>query len=93
MLTTYQPRDKNVLILLSKNIEYYALHIKFQYSFTGTATDIPLMDWLQYNTFPSESKFSEVDHAGNVYPQLVRRLLQNGTTTVVFYATIHVDAT
>jgi cytosine/adenosine deaminase-related metal-dependent hydrolase len=44
-------------------------------------------------TFPSEQKFQDTDWAKKVYGTLVRRLLRNGTTTAVYFASIHLEAT
>ena len=65
-----------------------------QYSYTGTATDRPLMDWLEHYTFPAESSHNEdLVWAEEVYTKLVRRLLANGTTTAVYFATMHARPT
>ncbi|KAH8092771.1 imidazolonepropionase [Aureococcus anophagefferens] len=59
----------------------------------GTATDKPLMEWLQHYTFPAERRCADVAYARRVYEKLVDRLLANGTTCSAMYATIHVPAT
>ena len=64
-----------------------------QYSFTGTKTDLPLMEWLQAYTFPAERQCSDTAFARRVYEALVDRLLSHGTTTVAYYGSIHLDAT
>ena len=64
-----------------------------QYTFTGTATDLPLMQWLQKYTFPAERRMADADLAHRVYRALVKKLLVNGTTTAVYYASIHLAAT
>lgn len=63
-----------------------------QWAQAGTALDIPLYDWLNTYTFPIESKFSDVDFAQTVYEDLVKTLLANGTTTVLYFATVHKEA-
>lgn len=63
-----------------------------QYSFAGTALDMPLMQWLSTYTFPVESRFSDLEFANKVYTQVVKRTLRNGTTTACYFATIHTDA-
>ncbi|KAI7876753.1 guanine deaminase-like protein [Lichtheimia hyalospora FSU 10163] len=63
-----------------------------QITYTGTATDIPLMDWLQKYTFPSERHFEDPAWARKVYDVLVRRLLGNGTTTALYFSSIHLEA-
>lgn len=63
-----------------------------QYSYTGTALDLPLLEWLNTYTFPVEAKYKDLDFANNVYTKVVRRTLKNGTTTACYFATIHTDA-
>ncbi len=48
---------------------------------------------LQAYTFPAERRCANTVFASHVYSRLVRRLLSHGTTTAVYYATIHLDAT
>ena len=69
------------------------LHIHApQWAQAGTAMDIPLHDWLDTYTFPLESKFADLDFARKVYEDLVTTLLANGTTTALYFATIHKEA-
>ena len=69
------------------------LHIHApQWAQAGTALDIPLQDWLDTYTFPLESKFSDLDFARKVYQDLVATLLANGTTTALYFATVHKEA-
>jgi guanine deaminase len=63
-----------------------------QWAQSGTALDIPLSDWLNTYTFPLESKFSDVDYAQKVYQDVVSTLLANGTTTALYFATVHKEA-
>ncbi|XP_061584911.1 guanine deaminase [Cololabis saira] len=63
-----------------------------QYSYAGTALDMPLLQWLNTYTFPVESHFKDLEFAQKVYSQVVRRTLRNGTTTACYFATIHTDA-
>lgn len=63
-----------------------------QWAQSGTALDIPLFDWLNTYTFPIESKFSDVGFAKNVYEDVVSTLLANGTTTALYFATVHKEA-
>ncbi|XP_073321753.1 guanine deaminase [Pagrus major] len=64
-----------------------------QYSYAGTALDMPLMQWLCTYTFPVESRFKDLEFAQRVYTKVVKRTLRNGTTTACYHATIHTDAT
>ncbi|XP_077572196.1 guanine deaminase [Stigmatopora nigra] len=63
-----------------------------QYSYAGTALDMPLLDWLNKYTFPVESRFKDLSFAQDVYTRVVRRTLRNGTTTACYFATIHTDS-
>ncbi|TQR17894.1 guanine deaminase [Psychrobacillus soli] len=63
-----------------------------QWAQSGTALDIPLYDWLNTYTFPIESKFSDLEFAKNVYEDVVNTLLANGTTTALYFATVHKEA-
>uniref|UniRef100_A0A3Q3M2A9 Guanine deaminase n=1 Tax=Mastacembelus armatus TaxID=205130 RepID=A0A3Q3M2A9_9TELE len=63
-----------------------------QYSYTGTAMDLPLLQWLNTYTFPVESRFKDLKFAHRVYTEVVKRTLKNGTTTACYFATIHTDA-
>lgn len=63
-----------------------------QWAQAGTALDKPLYDWLNSYTFPIESKFSDLTFAESVYSDLVDTLLANGTTTALYFATIHKES-
>jgi guanine deaminase len=59
----------------------------------GKALDEPLEIWLQKYTFPLEARYADEAYAAAVYESLVGALLANGTTTAVYYGTIHLPAT
>jgi guanine deaminase len=59
----------------------------------GKALDLPLEEWLQKFTFPLESRYSDTAYAREVYESLVANLLANGTTTAMYFASIHLAAT
>ncbi len=42
-----------------------------QYSYAGTALDMPLLQWLNTYTFPVESRFKDLEFAQRVYSQVV----------------------
>uniref|UniRef100_A0A4W5K2S5 Guanine deaminase n=1 Tax=Hucho hucho TaxID=62062 RepID=A0A4W5K2S5_9TELE len=63
-----------------------------QYSYAGTALDLPLLQWLNTYTFPVEACYKDLGFARNVYTHVVKRTLRNGTTTACYFATIHTDA-
>ncbi|EIE20078.1 guanine deaminase [Coccomyxa subellipsoidea C-169] len=62
-----------------------------QYSYSGTATDKPLMAWLDEYTFPRESRHQDLALARTEYSKLVQRLLSNGTTTSLYFASLHLE--
>ncbi len=69
------------------------LHIHAaQWGQAGTALDIPLNDWLNTYTFPIEARFSDLEYAEKVYDDIVQTLLANGTTTALYFATVHKEA-
>jgi guanine deaminase len=59
----------------------------------GLALDLPLEEWLQVCTFPLEARYSDTAYARQVYESLVDALLANGTTTAMYFGTIHLAAT
>lgn len=59
----------------------------------GKALDLPLEEWLQAYTFPLESRYADSAFAQAAYESLVESLLANGTTTALYYGTIHLAAT
>uniref|UniRef100_A0A4W4FXG7 Guanine deaminase n=1 Tax=Electrophorus electricus TaxID=8005 RepID=A0A4W4FXG7_ELEEL len=63
-----------------------------QYTYMGTALDLPLLQWLNTYTFPVESRYRDLKFARDVYTKVVKRTLRNGTTTACYFATIHTDA-
>lgn len=64
-----------------------------QYPQLGQALDLPLQDWLQRYTFPLEARFADLAFAARAYDTLVGDLLAGGTTTAVYFGTIHGPAT
>lgn len=70
------------------------LHIHApQWPQLGKALDVPLEVWLQKHTFPLEARYSDLGFARRSYEGLVDDLLSNGTTTALYFATQHQDAT
>ena len=49
--------------------------------------------WLQRYTFPLEARYADLAFARRSYEALVGDLLANGTTTALYFATIHQEAT
>jgi guanine deaminase len=81
-------RDRGVLLPGLVDLHSHAP----QFPQLGEALDLPLEDWLQRYTFPLEARYADLAFADRVYRALVRTLLANGTTTAVYFATIHLDA-
>jgi len=70
------------------------LHIHApQWPQLGTGYDVPLDQWLFEYTFPTEAGFVDTDYARSIWDDMVPTLLSNGTTTAVYYGSIHVEAT
>jgi guanine deaminase len=59
----------------------------------GLALDLPLEEWLQRCTFPLEARYADTGYAREVFDSLVDGLLANGTTTAMYFGTIHLAAT
>lgn len=59
----------------------------------GRGQDYELLGWLHNITFPTESRFKDTDYARRTYRSVVRRVLDSGTTTCCYYATLHEEAT
>ena len=53
---------------------------------------MPLEVWLGKYTFPLEARYADLDFARERYTQLVADLLRGGTTTALYFATVHRDA-
>lgn len=58
----------------------------------GKALDKPLAEWLNDYTFPLEAKYADIAFARRHYTELVNALLANGTTTAVYFATLHTES-
>jgi len=70
------------------------LHIHApQYPQLGMALDVPLEVWLGKYTFPLEAQYADLAFARERYETLVRDLLASGTTTALYFATVHRAAT
>lgn len=63
-----------------------------QFAFAGLGYDLQLLEWLRTYTFPSEAKFADLNYAASVCTNAVRRTLLHGTTSCVYFGTIHTDA-
>ena len=64
-----------------------------QWPLLGNALDLPLQEWLRQVTFPLEARFADTAFAAQVYEAVVQNLLANGTTTALYFGTLHLAAT
>jgi guanine deaminase len=64
-----------------------------QYAAAGTGLDLPLMQWLERYTFPSEARMADPARAEQMYGAAVGATLRAGTTTACYFGTIHAEAT
>jgi len=91
-------RTNNTLVETGRNSYllpgFVDLHIHApQWPQLGKALDVPLEVWLQTYTFPLEARYADAAFARRIYDNLVSSLLAHGTTTAVYFATIHQEAT
>lgn len=64
-----------------------------QYPMLGMGMDLPLLDWLNTYTFPTEAHFKDTNFARKVYQELAHKLVKNGTTRVAMFSSLHKEAT
>ena len=64
-----------------------------QYPMVGMGMDLPLIEWLNTHTFKTESAFKDVSYARDVYKKLAKALIDNGTTRVAMFSSLHEEAT
>ena len=64
-----------------------------QYAMLGMGMDMPLIDWLNTYTFPTEAHFADPEVARPIYKQLAAELVANGTTRVVMFSSLHREST
>ena len=64
-----------------------------QYPQLGQALDVPLEVWLGKYTFPLEARYADLDFARPRYAALIDDLLAIGTTTALYFGTVHLEAT
>ena len=64
-----------------------------QWPQAGKGLDLPLFDWLQNYTFPLENRYANNEFATQVYEDVSRTLLANGTTSAVYFASIYREST
>ncbi len=70
------------------------LHIHApQYSFRGMGMDGELIDWLNSQTFPEESKYADAAYAKQAYGLFAEAMKRSATTRACIFGTCHVEAT
>ena len=64
-----------------------------QIQYSGTGTDLPLMKWLTKYAFPSEKRLTNnLALSRTIYTNLVNKLLNNGTTTCLYFGVLGVES-
>ncbi|XP_042886176.1 guanine deaminase-like [Penaeus japonicus] len=93
----YNFSDANVTALTSSQFLMPGLvdsHIHApQFPNNGIHLDLPLLEWLQNYTFPTEARFCDLKYARAVYAKAVDRVLRSGTTTASYFGSMHLEAT
>ncbi|MCI2058116.1 MAG: amidohydrolase family protein [Oscillibacter sp.] len=64
-----------------------------QYPMLGTGMNLPLLEWLSACTYPAEARFADAEYARTVSRALARELIENGTTRVCMFSSLHRPAT
>ncbi len=64
-----------------------------QFPMLGMGMDEELLGWLNTYTWPTEAKFADAAYAREVYSRLARTLIENGTTRVCMFSSLHKDST
>ncbi|XP_059218467.1 guanine deaminase [Stomoxys calcitrans] len=59
----------------------------------GLGLDMPLLDWLNFYTFPLEAKFADQEFAAKVYSRVVESTIKSGTTLASYFGTNNKDST
>ena len=88
------PADVNLgegMVLLPGLVDTH-LHAS-QWPQLGTALDQPLERWLFDYTFPLEARYEDTAFALKVWDSMIPALLKSGTTTAVYYSSVHEPAT
>lgn len=60
-----------------------------QYAYRGLGMDMELLDWLECNAFPEESRFADLSYARRVYGIFTDALTRSATTRACIFATLH----
>ena len=90
-LSSLERKDYHGKIVLPGMVDLH-LHAP-QYAYRGTKMDLPLLDWLNVNTFPEEAKYEDASYVKAAYTNFVEDLKESPTTRAVIFATLHKEAT
>ena len=90
-LSSLEQKDYHGKIVLPGMVDLH-LHAP-QYAYRGTKMDLPLLEWLNINTFPEEAKYEDASYARAAYTNFVEDLKESPTTRAVIFATLHKEAT
>ncbi len=63
-----------------------------QFENIGLGLEEELIPWLNKYTFVEERKFSDIEYAEKVYKRVINEIWKQGTTRIVFFATLHSEA-
>ena len=64
-----------------------------QFSYRGTGMDLELLDWLNTQAFPEETKYADEEYAKEAYSIFADTLKNSATTRGVIFATRHKEGT
>ena len=64
-----------------------------QYTYRATGMDMELLEWLDKNAFPEESRYADPDYADRAYTIFADDLKKSPTANAVIFSTIHTNAT
>ncbi|KAH8417790.1 hypothetical protein KR222_005978 [Zaprionus bogoriensis] len=64
-----------------------------QYAQLGLGMNVPLLDWLNTYTFPTEAKYVDQDFARRIYRSVVAATIRCGTTLASYFATNNLEST
>ena len=88
---TYELLDYSNKIIIPGMID---LHIHAsQYAYRGLGMDYELLDWLKYEAFVEEAKYSDLEYSKKAYEIFVENILKSATTRLSIFASRHVEAT
>jgi guanine deaminase len=64
-----------------------------QYAIRGYGMDMELLEWLEKNAFPEESRYGNVEYAKTQYKFFAEELKRSATSRACIFSTVHNEAT